>query len=138
MKLFGFALVVGLMIASPVRGESAWETAISTDVKGKGGWFTCLNYSKDLFSRLDSKGHEAHLIIYEWKDSNLTVGRHAFVVYKDEKGRFFGMDNRLKQPMWLTGKNADMWVNSFSKETNNKVIRHFCNPELVGQAVAKK
>lgn len=133
IRIYGLIMVLGLMIAAPVQGETAWETAISTDVKGKGGWFTCLNYSKDLYQKLSVKGHEAHLIIFEWKNEHLTTGKHAFVVYRDEKGRFFGMDNRLKQPLWLSGEAPKEWVNCFSKETNNKVLRHYYDTALVGR-----
>jgi hypothetical protein len=126
------ALTLAFVLGLTLQAETAWETAISTDVKGKGGWFTCLNYSKDLHTRMVEKGHEAHFIIYEWKDANRTIGRHAFVVYKDEQGRYYGMDNRLKQPMWLTGENPEQWVNFFSKETANKVVCHYEDTALVG------
>ncbi len=125
-----FIFVLGFAL----QAETAWETAISTDLKGKGGWFTCLNYSKDLYARMAQNGHEAHFIIYEWKDENRTMGRHAFVVYKDEKGRYYAMDNRLKQPMWLSGENPNQWVNFFAKETANRVICHYNDKDLVGFA----
>ena len=135
MKMIKGLLMVGMMmITGLVNAESAWETAISTDVKGKGGWFTCLNYSKDLFGKMAKNGHEAHFIIYEWKDETRTQGRHAFVVYKDEKGRYYGMDNRLQQPMWLSGKNPEQWVNFFSKGTVNKVVCHYGDESVIGYA----
>ena len=134
MKMMKGLLLMGLMSLGILGAESAWETAISTDIQGKGGWFTCLKYSESLYEKMAQNGHEAHFIIYEWKNESRTVGRHAFVVYKDEKGRYYGMDNRLQQPMWLEGKTPEEWVKFFAKGTQNTVICHYGDTKLIGFA----
>ncbi len=113
--------------------DEAWEISLNVNLQGKGGWFTCLGFAKDLYGRLEMAGGEAHFVIYEWTDSDRRTGRHAIVVYRDEKGRHWAMDAKSPQPRWVKGTTPLEWVNLFGCETENKILHHQTNPQMTGR-----
>lgn len=114
-------------------GDDSWDIALALDLPGKGGWNTCAPFAKELYSRLTRAGGEAYLIVYDWTDDNRFSDRHAMVVYRDAKGRYWGMDQRMSKPIWLSGKNPSDWANFFSRAAQVQVRVAYTNPSNHGQ-----
>jgi len=95
---------------APLPANADWNTALSLDVPGKGGWTTCYAFAKTLQGRFTQSGTECHLVIYNWTDQFHYSNRHAFVVYRDGAGRYWGMDNRSSKPRWMAGTNPAQWA----------------------------
>ena len=111
--------------------NAGWNMALSLDLPGKGGWTTCYTFAKTLQGRFLQSGKECHLVIYDWTDSLHYSSRHAFVVYRDEQGRYWGMDNRSAKPRWMAGKNAVEWATFWDQDkTINRVIEDTAGPSL--------
>jgi len=115
------AFSVGSMwAAAPANSE--WNMALSLDIPGKGGWTTCYTFAKTLQGRFLRAGGECHLVIYDWTDAYHYSDRHAFVVYRDPAGRYWGMDNRSAKPRWMAGKNPTEWAAFWDQDkTINRV-----------------
>ncbi|PAW77659.1 MAG: hypothetical protein B9S32_10295 [Verrucomicrobia bacterium Tous-C9LFEB] len=114
-------------------GDDGWSMALALDLPGKGGWNTCAPYAKELYSRITRAGGEAYLIVFDWQDDRRMSDRHAFVVYRDAKGRYWGMDQRMNKPVWLAGKNPSEWAAFFSRTAVTEVRTAYTNPANHGQ-----
>jgi hypothetical protein len=67
-------------------------------------------------------------------EQNGTSGNHALIVFKDERGRFYAMDNLTWKPVWLQGETPREWVKFFSGmnvETN--VVSHVATSAVRGE-----
>lgn len=92
------------------------------DIPGKFRVGQCLPYAQELYNRFIRAGGEAHLVVYQWHNLHNGVdgqwssgeGRHAIVVYRDSKGRYYGMDNNTWKPVWLKGQAPGEWAQSFA------------------------
>ncbi len=136
MKRTLYAILMLLVLAGLTKvsaRDDAWEISLNANMQGKGGWFTCLGFARDLYERLDLAGGEAHLIIYEWTGEDRRTGRHAIVVYRDGKGRYWAMDAKSPRPRWVKGTTSQEWVTLFAHETENKILHHQTNPQLAGR-----
>lgn len=121
---------------SPIQSKASddsWKIALALDIPGKNGWNTCAPYAKELYSRLTRAGGEAYLIVFDWTDANRLSDRHAIVVYRDAKGRYWGMDNRANKPVWLEGRNPSEWASFFSRTAYTSVYTAYTNPSNYGQ-----
>ncbi|MEM9446057.1 MAG: hypothetical protein AAGA18_11985 [Verrucomicrobiota bacterium] len=114
--------------------DDAWKIAMKFDIKGKGGFNTCLPFAKDLYNRMTTAGGESHLIIYEWKSRHEGKGRHAVVVYRDSRGDYFAMDNRSRKPKWIGGKDPSSWVQSYEWGKTVQVLSHQTVRGLAGKS----
>jgi len=120
--------------ATPSTAPNAeWNLALSLDLPGKGGWTTCYTFAKTLQSRFLQSGGECHLVIYDWTDRFHSSSRHAFVVYRDAEGRYWGMDNRSAKPSWMAGNNAVEWAAFWDQDkTISRVVEDASGPSLAG------
>lgn len=111
--------VVAVLLSGTVEAQGidkGWKIAIGWDISGKNDQMGCLPFAKDLYRRFVKNGIEAHLIIFDWHArSGNRKGRHAYVVYRDGKGRYWGMDNVARMPRWLPGEEAKEWTSHFSR-----------------------
>ena len=130
------ALAAGLtlLLAVPSQaGDDTFKIARDRTLPGKFGRETCDVFARELYSRLVHAGGEAHYIVYDWQIPGGGSGRHAIVVYRDAKGRYFGMDQSRRQPVWLTGNSANQWVGWFSGPGSTRVVREVTEVSLAGQ-----
>jgi len=122
--------------ATPVESaapNAEWDLALSLDLPGKGGWTTCYTFARTLQSRFLQSGEECHLVIYDWTDRFHYSSRHAFVVYRDAEGRYWGMDNRSTKPRWMAGNNAIEWAAFWDQDkTISRVVEDVSGPSLAG------
>jgi hypothetical protein len=119
-------LATGLIIFCSVSLASGKDDsgviAREKDIPGKFRVGQCLPYAQELYNRFIRAGGEAHLVVYQWQNLQNGVngqwssgeGRHAIVVYRDAKGRYYGMDNTTWKPVWLKGQTPGEWAQSFA------------------------
>jgi hypothetical protein len=143
------ALLLGsLVLTTAQAGDDSRTIAKSTHLQGKMREGQCLPFALDLYQRLTAAGGESYLIIYNWDDlsyapttavrpsspADQARGSHAFVVFRDAKGRYYGMDNKSWRPVWLKGETAQEWVTSFAgQQMTIQVASVETNPALHGQ-----
>jgi predicted secreted Zn-dependent protease len=122
LTILGAVLVVMMASAS---AESALQIAKAKDVTGKMESGACESFAQDLFQRMDRAGVEAYHIIYDWQNLDLRkqTGAHALIVFRDERGRYYGVDNMTWKPVWLQGHTPREWVKFFSgMDTHTQVV----------------
>jgi hypothetical protein len=130
------ALLGAAFIMSPIQskaGDDSWKISLALDIPGKNGWQTCAPFAKELYSRLTRAGGEAYLVVFDWTDENRLSDRHAMVVYRDAKGRYWGMDNHANKPVWLSGSNPTEWASFFSRAAFVSIYTAYTNPANIGQ-----
>lgn len=116
----GRSLLILLLFSGVVQArlkdssDAAFEVAMSFKISGKGKQGHCYAYAGDLYNRIAELGVETYMITYDWEKSGRR-GRHSMVVYSDNKGRYWGMDNMSRRPAWLEGASLEAWVTSFEK-----------------------
>jgi hypothetical protein len=128
------AAVLGLLTST--QAEDAVRMAKSQDITGKFQNGACNAFAKDLFQRYERAGKEAYHIVYHWEkmEQNGTSGNHALIVFKDEKGRFYAMDNLTWKPVWLQGETPREWVKFFSgMDVDTKVVSHVATSAARGE-----
>jgi len=95
----------------------AHQIAKALDIPGKNRSGECERYAQELFQRLDKAGVEAYKIVFNWESYNFYAtkhsGTHAMVVFKDGRGRYYGMDNKSRRPVWLNGSSPEEWTAFF-------------------------
>jgi hypothetical protein len=114
-------------------GDDSFDIALSLDISGKGGWNTCNTFAKELYRRISEAGGEAHYIVYDWVDDQNFSGRHAFVVYRDSSGRYWGIDQMCAQPKWLVGSNPKKWAYWFAAPREAHIVYSQTEPMLAGR-----
>lgn len=103
--------------------EREWRIATNFDIPGKKIRWQCLYFANCLHANLRKEGFQTYIITYDWhSQSTHESGRHAYVVYKDRIGRYWGMDNLISQPKWLPGENPAMWTAYFDRKREIRVI----------------
>ncbi len=126
------ALVVGSCVGgvSPTRADiqgdrlSIFARAVADDLPGKHVKGSCLPFARELYARLNRVGVEVHLITYAWRKNAGESGIHAFVVYRDESGRYWGMDNERYRPLRMNGMTPRAWGQFFSPSTTVSICAH--------------
>ncbi len=113
--------------------DSSFDIALDLNIPGKGGWTTCDTFARYLYEQITKAGGEAYYIVYDWKNEDRFSGRHAFVVYRDSKGRFWGTDQRHRQPQWLTGKDPKTWTEWFASPFETQVVYVHTDHRLTGK-----
>jgi hypothetical protein len=134
-KTLAMAMVLGVILGA-AQAEDAIQIAKAQDIAGKFENGSCNTFAKDLFRRYERAGKEAYHIVYHWEkmEQNGTSGSHALIVFKDERGRFYAMDNLTWKPVWLQGETPREWVKFFSGmnvETN--VVSHVATSAVRGE-----
>ncbi len=108
---------------APSRNDVAWNLALDRSIPGKGGWTTCYQYATGLQLRLTMAGIANHVVIYNWNFPALGLqGCHAFVVYQDEGGRYWGVDNLSDRPRWLRGTTPPEWAAFWDADKTVRVL----------------
>jgi len=105
-------------------GETIFDLVVAEDMPGKYVKGGCLPFARELYGRLNRNGTEVHLITYAWNNGFGDSGVHAFVVYRDDEGRYWGMDNERRQPLWVTGNTPRVWCQFFSPATTVSIRSH--------------
>ena len=139
MKKSLFAILLSVLAFAAFAPEAkandpSWDLALSVDVAGKGGWTTCYTFARALQAKFSQAGGESHVVIYDWQDENHFSNRHAFLVYRDQAGRYWGMDNRAGQPRWLSGSTPTQWAQAWDHDKAVSVVADQTNPDLAGQS----
>jgi hypothetical protein len=127
-------LAAATMLAGSVRSFAADDSlAIATarDIPGKYVSGACAPFAENLYQRILSAGGEAHLVVFDWQCGSGT-GTHAFVVYRDQQGRYWGMDNLQSHPIWLTGSTPKDWAEFFAPRYEVSVKIHRTDMALLG------
>jgi hypothetical protein len=125
-KTLAVVMILGVILGV-VRAEDAVWIARAQDIPGKFERGACNIFAKDLFRRYEQAGKEAYYIVYHWEkmEQNITSGNHALIVFKDERGRFYAMDNLTWKPVWLRGETPPEWVKFFSgMNVDTRVMVH--------------
>ncbi len=107
----------GLVLAA-AGPEDALRIAKDWNIPGKNYPDQCQPFADELFRRMDAAGVEAYKVKFSWESYNFTArtrnGAHVMVVFKDVRGRYYGMDNMALQPVWLRGDSAEAWTEFFA------------------------
>ncbi len=107
----------GLVLASD-GPDDALRIAKASNIPGKNYPDQCQPFADELFRRMDAAGIEAYKVKFSWESYNFNArtrnGAHVLVVFKDVRGRYYGMDNMALQPVWLRGDSAEAWTEFFA------------------------
>ncbi|MDD5260435.1 MAG: hypothetical protein PHD76_01165 [Methylacidiphilales bacterium] len=107
----------GLVLAA-AGPDDALRIAKDWNIPGKNYPEQCQPFADELFRRMDAAGVEAYKVKFSWESYNFTArtrnGAHVMVVFKDARGRYYGMDNMALQPVWLRGDSAEAWTEFFA------------------------
>lgn len=123
-----------MMLALPGHaGDDTFKIARDKTIPGKFGRETCDVFAKELYNRLTQAGGEAHYVVYDWQNPGGRSGRHAIVVYRDAQGRYFGMDQSMRTPVWLTGQSPSAWAAWFNGPGHTRVVRSVTDASLSGE-----
>jgi hypothetical protein len=112
-------VAANVMISGVQAEDGSAYLAKSKDVAGKFQVRECNTFAKDLYKRFARAGGEAYLVVYDWTNLKRDFrsqgsGRHAMVVYRDAKGRYYGVDNATWKPVWLKGSTPSEWAAFFA------------------------
>jgi len=129
-------LNVLVMTSIGAPSDDTWSIARDFDLPGKYKHRQCDPFAKQLYTNMVNAGGEAHYIVYSYVDNMRNKRLHAFVVYRDSKGDFYGMDNMTKKPIWLSGKKPAEWAKRFANPvrlsaTSFEQRRHYNRTEVV-------
>lgn len=114
IKSIGMALAIVIILSSTTfaMGIKAIRLAESRNIEGKGIYGECLPFAQSLNQKLQENGIESYFIEYSYETKSGECGAHAIVVFKDEKGQLWGIDN-LSKAKRVYGNNSEEWVKSF-------------------------
>jgi len=132
------ALLWALSLASslatvPATRDDGWDLALTPHLAGKGGWTTCYLFARALQWRFTCAGGENHLLIFDWTNPAHAQGRHAFLVYRDAEGRYWGMDNLSAKPRWLPGTTPMEWAVFWAGESTVLRVTDATDRRLAGR-----
>jgi len=107
-----FLFVVLLSTSSLQADGFGMKLAKDRSIPGKNQIGKCATYANALFAKMNAAGVVAYRVSFDW--SKLTglsgeQGAHAVVVFKDSRGRYYGVDNMTWKPIWLKGNNSQEW-----------------------------
>jgi hypothetical protein len=125
-------LFMSFLNSSCLATDNTHDIALDLNIAGKAGLATCDSFARDLYQRITRSGGEATYIIYDWRNESRVSGRHAFIVYRDSKGRYWGMDNAHRQPKWLDGKAPSQWVSAFAGDVDSRLVYAHTSVLLAG------
>jgi hypothetical protein len=135
-KFARFIILFSFVTLSPTprlcAADAAHDIALDLSIPGKSGWTSCDNFARNLYPRITGTGGEATYIVYDWKDESHFCGRHAFIVFRDAQGRYWGMDNRTAKPKWLNGTTPRQWTQYFAGDVDTAVVYSHTNVWLIG------
>ena len=93
------------------------EIVKTQNIPGKFHAGECQMFADGLFQRLDAAGIKAYKITFNWESYKFTArtraGTHMFVVFQDSRGRYYGVDNMSRRPVWLQGNSPGEWTEFF-------------------------
>lgn len=140
--------LIPVVFSSALAWDDGRAIAKATNIQGKMQQEQCLPFARDLYERLNAAGGEAYLIIFRWEDMKANTfrevrsagvfeksrGSHAMVVFRDSRGRYYGMDNQSWRPVSLLGRSVPEWVMSFSgQQIHTELVSVSTNPSNRGQ-----
>jgi hypothetical protein len=131
------AAALGGMAPAPAGADDlrddGWTLAMEFGVKGRGGWTTCYAFAQALQERFSLAGGESHLVVYDWTDEAHFSDRHAFLVFRDAAGRYWGIDNRSPKPRWLRGTTPAEWAAFWDADKTVRVVSDMTDANLRGR-----
>lgn len=113
--------------------DDGWALAMEFGVQGRGGWTTCYAFARALQARFSLAGGESHLVVYDWTDDSHFSDRHAFLVFRDAGGRYWGIDNRSAKPRWLRGTTPAEWAAFWDGDKTVQVVADMTDERLRGR-----
>lgn len=109
---------LGMGVMAQAVEDIGRKLAKDRSLPGKNHPGECAVYADALFAKMNAAGVEAYRVSFDWSDylssPSADQGAHAMVVYKDNRGRFYGVDNMSWKPVWLKGKNSQEWSAFFA------------------------
>ena len=100
------------------KNKEPLEIVKALNLPGKFHVGECQSFSDELFRRLDAAGVEAYKVTFNWEsykfNARTRAGTHMFVVFKDPRGRYYGVDNMSRRPVWLQGNSPGEWTEFFA------------------------
>lgn len=131
-RLLWMVCFLGMSTFSGWSADDGGFIARDQSIQGKGVSGECLPFATSLYNRLNSAGGEAHLIVFDWRAGG-QQGRHAMVVYLDQRGQYWGMDNIQRSPRRLDGAdNPEEWVMQFAPGYQVEIKAHKWNTAFLG------
>ena len=123
--------------ASPVPSAATdigWDLALDRSIPGKGGWTTCYAYATGLQRKFTQAGGESHVVIYNWSQAGSGIqGCHAFLVYRDAAGNYWGTDALSDHPRWLRGSTPPEWATFWDADKAVQVVADLTDKKLKGR-----
>ena len=132
VALLGTLAALWVPSGHAATADDGWTLAMEFGVKGRGGWTTCYAFARALQERFSLAGGESHLVVYDWTDEAHFSDRHAFLVFRDATGRYWGIDNRAAKPRWLHGTTAPEWAAFWDPEKTTRVVADVTDWNLRG------
>ena len=121
LTTWALMLVTYLSISSFAQAASSADPiqiAKAQDIPGRMHVGDCQRYADELFRRLDAAGIQAYKVSFDWEsykfNARARTGSHMIVVFKDSRGRYYGMDNMARRPVWLRGNSPAEWTEFFA------------------------
>lgn len=114
--------------------DTAWKTAMRSDIPGKFQHGHCAEYAGNLLHLIRPHADKAHVLYYAWERNvrNMfqeNIGGHAITVWKSGK-RAYGMDNTRTDPKMLPWGNATTMAEWFVGPHFSVEYAHFPDCEM--------
>lgn len=123
LLLHAFALAGLPLFPSALRAETdPWIIAQQDDLVGRGKPDACVPFAFDLSSRFLFTRTGASVLVFDWIIPEGKRGRHAMVVFRDNAGRLWGVDNLRQKPMWLAGEDPKSWTSQFMPHARTRLV----------------
>ena len=120
--------MVGLLVTSTVQANDlGMKLAKDRSIPGKNQIGECAKYADALFAKMNASGVEAYRVSFDWSHlSGISGGQgaHAVVVFKDARGRYYGVDNMTWKPIWLKGNNSQEWATFIAGMDTSTSVRN--------------
>jgi hypothetical protein len=125
--------LLGLFSGPARAADDTLAIALDKSLPGKNGLNTCEMFGRELYRRLVGAGGEAYYIVYNWKSMDSGWLCHAFVVCRDARGQYLGMDQNKRMPVLLPGKGPAEWIQWFNGPGEVELVSSFTDQRLAGQ-----
>ena len=136
MKLSKIVLAMLLLASASLHAESVHNIVGQIRPSNAGSFTHGDIYAQDLYTSLTAKGIKAYLIFFSWGDRNSDENRAAFVVFKDENGRFWGKQSLDFKSKWLPGETPEDRAQAFYSTKRMELISAKENVQEVAETSA--
>jgi hypothetical protein len=123
------SLALGLLLSANVQAEDmGMKLAKDRSLPGKNQIGECAVYADALFAKMNAAGVEAYRVSFDWTNYTSSPsspsGAHAVVVFRDSRGRYYGVDNMTWKPIWLKGSSAQEWTSFIAGMDSSTSVRN--------------